>query len=219
MAQQVIIIGLGQLGMSLARTFSDKGAEVLAVDLQKHLVEEAAEFVTEAVILDAADESDLAHLKPSVRDIAICAIGENSRESSIICTALLKQMGAPLIISRASDSMHRRILELVGADQVINPEEEFGRRLANRLFYRDIVTSTPLGEDLQITEMSTLKGMVGKSLAELELPKKFGVMVVAIRRGNPSHLFQPYPQEKLLETDTLVIASTEDSISKMIKGV
>ncbi len=219
MAQQILIIGLGQFGMSLARALSEKGVEVLAVDSQKYLVEEAAEFVTEAVILDASDESDLAHLKPSQRDIAICAIGEESKEASIICTALLRQMGAPYVISRASDAMHKRILELVGAHQVINPEEEFGRRFASRLFFRDVIADTPLGEDLQITEIRVPRMMAGKSLVELELPKRFGIMVVAIRRSEPAHLFQPYPLEKLQQTDTLVIASTEQAIASFMKGL
>ncbi|MGM0419231.1 MAG: potassium channel family protein, partial [Thermodesulfobacteriota bacterium] len=101
MKQQILIIGLGQFGMSLARSLSDKKAEVLAVDRRKSLVEEASSFVTEAVIMDASDENELARLNPSKRDSVICAIGDDSKESSIICTALLRQMGAPFIVARA----------------------------------------------------------------------------------------------------------------------
>ncbi|MDH3349434.1 MAG: NAD-binding protein, partial [Desulfobulbaceae bacterium] len=102
MTQQILIIGLGQFGMALARTLSEKGAEVLAVDVKRNLVDEASAFVTEAIVLDATDEAELARLEPGKRDSVVCAIGDDSREASIICTALLRQMGAPLVIARAN---------------------------------------------------------------------------------------------------------------------
>ncbi|MFV0439564.1 MAG: potassium channel family protein [Desulfopila sp.] len=218
MAQQILIIGLGQFGMSLCRTLSEKGAEVLAVDISRSLVEEAATFVEEALVVDATDEAELARLEPRKRDAAVCAIGDDSKESSIICTALLRQMGAPVVISRANDKMHQRILQLVGAHQVVNPEQEFGKRFANRLLYRDLVVDTNLGEDLHLTEIRIQPGMVGKNLVELALPKRFGVMVVGIRRGTPSRVLQPTPSEPLQEDDHLIIVSSEMAIPKLTRG-
>lgn len=219
MSQQILIVGLGQFGMSLARTLSDKGAEVLAVDRQKNLVEEAAAFATEALVMDATDETELALLQPGKRDSAVCAIGDDSKEASIICTALLRQMGAPWIIARANNLLHQRILQLVGAHLVVNPEHEFGKRFANRLIYRNVVADMPLGEELQLTEIKVHPSMIGKSLMELALPKRFGVMVVAVRRGSPSRVVQPSPSEPLQEDDNLVIVSKESAIPKLIKGV
>jgi len=219
MSQQILIIGLGQFGMTLARALSDKGAEVLAVDVKKNLVDEASNFVTHAMVMDATDETELARLQPQQRDSAVCAIGDDSKEASIICTALLKQMGAPLIIARANDKTHQRILRLVGAHQVINPEQEFGQRFANRLLYRNIIAETSLGEDLHLTEIRVQPSMVGRSLMDLALPKRFGVVVVAIRRGTPGRILQPSPSEPLQAEDNLVIVSSEDAIPKLIKGV
>jgi len=217
MAEQILIIGLGQFGMSLARTLSEKGAEVLAVDINSALVEEAATFVAEAVTIDATDETELARLEPRRRDSAVCAIGDDSKESSIICTALLRQMGAPMVVARANDRMHHRILYLVGAHQVINPEAEFGKRFANRLLYRDIVVDTNLGDDLHLTEIRIQPGMVGKTLVELALPKRFGVMVVGIRRGEPARVLQPSPNDYLQADDNLIIVSGESAIPKLTK--
>ncbi|MGD9950326.1 MAG: TrkA family potassium uptake protein [Desulfobulbus sp.] len=219
MAQQILIIGLGQFGMSLARTLSEKGTEVLAVDRRKSLVEEASAFVTEVVMVDATDETELARLEPARRDCCICAIGDDSKEASIICTALLRQMGAPWVIGRANNAMHRRILQLVGAHLVVNPEEEFGRRFANRLINRHVISDMPLGEDLHLTELSIHPSMVGKSLIELALPKRFGVMVVAIRRGTPSKVLQPNPTEPLEANDRLIIVSSETAIPQLTKGI
>jgi trk system potassium uptake protein TrkA len=219
MSQQILIVGLGQFGMSLARTLSDKGAEVLAVDRRRNLVEEASAFATEALVIDATDETELARLQPGKRDSVVCAIGDDSKEASIICTALLRQMGAPWIIARANNVLHQRILQLVGAHLVVNPEQEFGKRFANRLIYRHVVADMPLGEELQLTEIKAHPSMIGKSLMELALPKRFGVMVVAIRRGSPSRVLQPSPSEPLMEDDNLVIVSNEAAIPKLMEGI
>ncbi len=217
MSQQILIIGLGHFGMSLAGTLSERGAEVLAADKRRTLVEEAAAFVTEAVTIDATDETELARLEPRQRDAAVCAIGDNSKESSIICTALLRQMGAPLVVARANDKMHQRILQLVGAHQVVNPEQEFGKRFANRLLYHDVIADTNLGDDLMLTEIRIRPAMVGKSLIELELPRRFGVIVVGIRRGYPPRLIPPNPNKPLQTDDNLVIVSNDFAIVKLTR--
>ncbi len=218
MPQQILIIGLGQFGMSLARTLSEKGAEVLAVDRRKNLVDEASAFVTEAITVDATDETELARLQPAQRDCSVCAIGDDSKEASIICTALLRQMGAPWVIGRANNSMHRRILQLVGAHLVVNPEEEYGRRFANRLINRHVISDMPLGEDLHLTELTVPPAMIGKTLVDLSLPKRFGIMVVAIRRGAPSKVLQPSPHDPLEANDRLIIVSSEAAVHKLTKG-
>jgi trk system potassium uptake protein len=219
MPQQILIIGLGQFGMSLSRTLSEKGAEVLAVDIRKNLVEEAAGFVTEAVVIDATDETELARLEPGKRDITVCSIGDDSREASIICTALLRQMGSPLVIARATDKTQQRILQLVGAHQTINPEQEFGKRFANKLLYKNLIVDTNLGDDLHLTEIRIQPDMIGKTLIELALPKKFGVLVAGIRQGDKGRVIQPSPNEPLGDNDHLIIVSNEMAIARLIKGV
>jgi len=218
MAQQILIIGLGQFGMSLAATLISKGAEVIAADIRKNLVEEAASFVTEALVLDATDEAELARLEPGKRDATVCAIGDDSKEASIICTALLRQMGSPCVVARANNPMHQRILQLVGAHQIVNPEQEFGKRFANRLIYRQLVADMPLGDGLHLSEITVKDNMIGKTLIELALPKKYGIMVVAVRRGMPSSVFQPIPDEPLQENDNLVLVSKEEAIKKLMEG-
>ncbi|MDT8446807.1 MAG: TrkA family potassium uptake protein [bacterium] len=218
MAQQILIIGLGHFGMSLASTLSEKGAEVLAIDTNRNLVEEASAFVAEALVVDGTDEAELARLEPAKRDSAVCAIGDDSKEASIICTALLRQMGAPVVIARANDKMHQRILKLVGAHQIINPEREFGKRFANRLLYKDVVVDTNLGEDLNLTEIRVQPAMIGKNLIELSLPKHFGIMVVGIRRGIPPKILHPSPIDPLQENDHLIIVSNEAAIPKLTKS-
>ena len=108
MTKQIMIIGLGQFGMALAQALSERGVEVLAVDVLREKVDIASEFVTHAVAVDATDETALAKLIPAERDSVICAMGASSKESAIICTALLRQMGCKHIVSRASSATYRR---------------------------------------------------------------------------------------------------------------
>lgn len=219
MSQQIVIIGLGQFGMALARRLAEKGAEVLAVDRNSNLVEEASNFATEAIAMDATDEAALAQINPARRDAVVCAIGDESKEASIICTALLRQMGAPLIIARANDQTHYRILQLVGAHQIVNPENEFGKRFANRLLFRNIIADTPIGDDLQLTEICVQPSMIGKTLVAMELPRRYGILVAGIRRGATGKIILPVPTEPLLAGDKLLIVSSENAISSLIKGV
>lgn len=220
MPDQILIIGLGQFGMSLAKALSEKGAEVLAVDINKDLVEEVSEFVTEAIVADVTDEGEMASLNPKRRDAAVCAIGGDSKEASIICTVLLRQMGAPLVISRATDKLHKRILQMVGAHQIISPEEEFGKRFANRLLFRHVIADTSIGDDLQLTEICVQPSMAGKNLVELALPKRFGVIVAGIRRGGPhGKVHPPVPSDVLKAEDHLIVISSETAIPNFIKEV
>ncbi len=219
MAQQIMIIGLGQFGMSLARTLAERGVEVFAVDVKKNLVEEAETFVTEAVVADASNEQELVQLEPRKRDAVVCAIGNDSRESSIVCTALLRQMGVTRIVARANDPMHQRILKQVGAHEVINPELEFGKRFANRLLFDRVVVDTQIADDLMLTEIRVLPPLIGKTLLELELPRKYGIIVAGIRTGDNRNISRPDPNVPLKADSSMIIVSGEESITRFVEEV
>jgi len=218
MPKQALVIGLGQFGMAVAQSLEEKGVEVLAIDRDRDLVEIAVNVTTEALQLDATDEGALAQVMPGRRDLAICAIGDDSKEASIICTAILRQLGVPRVVARAGNKLHARILRLVGAHVVVNPELEFGQRLANRLIYEKIVSDMPLGSDLRMTEFELPSGFEGETLATLALPRRFGVMVVAIRRPEESAVELPDPNAILRRGDHLIVVSKEAALSKLMKG-
>jgi trk system potassium uptake protein TrkA len=219
--KQALIIGLGQFGLSLARALTDRGVEVFAVDLDPALVELAADFVAEAVVFNATDEDALARAAPARRDVCVVAIGNESREGSILCTALLRQMGAPRVVARATDDLHERILKLVGANEVVNPERAFGERLATRLAYSGVIEEAPLGEDLAITELKTPRPMVGRTLLDLKLPRRFGVTVVAVRRTQDGRgrLLIPRPDEPLQSDDILVVVAPPGAVTELLERI
>ncbi len=217
MARQILIIGLGQFGMALTRSLSERGTEVFAVDTQQAMVDVAASFATEAMVLNATDQDALARLRPAERDEVVCAIGGDSKEASIICTALLRQMGVPHIVARAVDPVHSRILHLVGAHVVVNPEQEFGQWFANRLLYQQIVSEAPLGGGLHLSEIVVPETIVGRTLQDLELPRRHGITVVAVRGDADGSVRTPVPSEPLEKDQRLLVVSNESAVRNFLK--
>lgn len=218
MTIQALVIGLGQFGMSVAKSLTEKGVEVLAVDRNRELVEIAAGLGIEAVQLDATDENALMQTIPANRDLAICAIGEESKESSIICTALLRQCGVSRVVARSCNAIHTRILKLVGAHLVVNPEMEFGQRLSSRLIYSKVISDMPLGSDLHITEVQIPGKFVGSTLKDLALPKRYETTVIAIRCSKTDAITLPDPEAVLQPEHNLIVISKPDAISKLMEN-
>lgn len=212
MKEQVLIIGLGQFGMSLARTLNDKGFQVIAVDIDQKLVNEASNFVTDAICLNAIDEISLSKLSPKDRDLIICSIG--AKEPSILTVALLKQMGCDNIIARASETIHARILKAIGAKQVINPELEYGKRFANKILFKNIFFDNT-SDELDLLEIPVQSFMADKTLVELKLPDRYKIIVAGVIKDNK--LIRPLPNEKLQEGDRLLVTGNCDDIEKMIE--
>ncbi len=217
MKRQAIVVGLGQFGMSVARALANRGVEILAVDINPDRVRTASSFVAEAARFDATDAEAIARTAPERRDVCICAIGDEAREASIICTALLRQMGAERVIARANDDVHARILTLVGAHQVVNPEREFGERFANQILHEEIKGEMSLGEGILITEIEIPDAFVGKSLADLRLRHRYGITVVAVRKGESGPIILPDPNQVFSADDYLVVVSAEGAVAKLME--
>jgi trk system potassium uptake protein TrkA len=219
MARQALVIGLGQFGMALSRSLAEGGVEVIASDLREDRVRIASNFVAEAVAFDGTDEEALARTAPARRDLCICAFGDESRQASILTTALLRQMGAKRVVARATDPLQERILRLVGAHDVVNPEKAFGERYATRLLYENVLEALPLGDDLVITELATPRALAGRPLAELELPRRFSVTVVAIRRAGAAGVALPQAGDRLEADDVIIVVSQRDAVPRMLEKV
>ncbi len=217
MRKQALVVGLGQFGMAVARALTTRQVEVLAVDISEERVRAVQAFVAEAACFDATNEAALARTMPERRDVCVCAIGDEAKEASIICTALLTQMGAKRIVTRANDDLHARILSLVGANQVVNPEREFGERFANQILHEGIRGEMLLGEGVIITEVSVPEPFVGKTLAQLTLPKTHGVTVVAIRQAATGFVVMPRPDARLERGDVMVVVASEHAVANMIE--
>lgn len=216
--QQAIVIGLGQFGTSVARALAERGVEVLAIDSDEERVQAVASQVAEAMCFDATDVDSLARTSPDKRDVCLCAIGDDAKEASIICTALLRQAGAGRVIARANDDVHARILKLVGAHQVVNPERAFGERFASQIVHAAIKGEMLLGEGVLLTEVETPVAFVGQTLGDLRLPNRHGVTVVAIRKQDTGAVVLPDASTQLEPGDAMVLVAREGAVTKMMEA-
>lgn len=175
------ILGLGTFGSSLAQALTEKGAEVIAVDRQMERVEQIQDYVAVAVKLDSTDENALKAQGILEVDVAIVCIGEDF-ESNLLTSVLLKQMGVPLVITRATKPIEEKILKAVGIDRVVLPEQESGERLAYSLMHPHFREIFFLGGQLSVIELKTPANFVGKTLEEIQLRRKYGLNLVTIQR-------------------------------------
>lgn len=217
MKKQVIVVGLGQFGLGLVRSLSQSGVEIIAVDSSEKQVELASPWVSQAVCFDATDEDALSRLHPERRDVCICATGDQSKEVGIICTALFKQMGAKRIIARANDNLHSRILKLVGAHEVVNPEWDFGERFAPRILSENILGEMVLDSAFVISEISAPTKFQGQSLKELKLQSHYGINVIAIKKADERELKQAGPDDVLKKGDIIIAASKRETLQKVLE--
>lgn len=219
MAGEFLVIGLGQFGSAVARELTERGAEVVAIDIDEVPVNRIAPYVTRALIMDATDEDSIAALEPSNVDAVICGIGEDSADSSILVTTLLKEHGARHIVTREIGSLHARILVKVGADDVINPETEVARSVAQRLLLPALNYLYDLGDGLVMAEVPTPAPFWGKVLQELELQKRFRVTAVAIRpQEGGSTLMSPTPTLVVNQGSHMLLVGAQSDLEFLAKG-
>ena len=202
------VFGLGRYGTAVARELVANGMEVIAVDSDRRLVNDAAAFLPVCKCADVTDPEVILRLGiDSVDTVIICMA--SSLEASVMAIALCKEIGVKKIIAKCATEMHRKILSRVGADEVVFPEDESGIRLAKNLISSGIVDMIDLSEDVSMVEVDVKPEWSGKNLIELNLRKKYGLNIVAIKKGEDVDV-NIYP-EKVLEKDTILIVIADTS--------
>jgi len=214
--QQIVVIGLGRFGSSVAYTLYQMGHDVLALEIDQMRVQAAMGHVTYPVQGDATEEAVLRELGIPNFDMAVVAIGSNL-ESSIMSTVLLKSMGVPHIVARAKSQLHGQTLERVGADVIVHPEQETGEHVARGLFHPEVQDFMEVAPNFGISKVKASPQTVNRTLKEAGLTgarDKYGLAVLAIRRGKDVILL-PSEDERIQKEDTLVLASKEDMLDKL----
>lgn len=176
-----VVVGLGRFGSETARQLYRCGCEVLAIDLQGDLVQQVANDVTHAVVGDSRDKEVLRALGVGEFDCAVIAIGDDLA-SSVLATMNMKELGVPYLVCKAHDDVHRRVLQKLGADRVVIPEQENAARLAKSLSSPNLLDYIELSEDYSIVELPAPKAWIGKNLKELNVRAQLGVNILAVRR-------------------------------------
>ncbi|HUE72799.1 MAG TPA: TrkA family potassium uptake protein [Pirellulaceae bacterium] len=220
--QRIAVLGLGRLGMNLARLLEANRVEVIAVDRNHRLVEEIKDDVTLAVCMDSTDEDALASHEIDQADVCVVAIGENF-EASLLTATALKKLGARYVIVRAQTSTHAEIFRRLGADEIIQPETEAGQQLARRLANPRLEDLIELSEDFALIELRAPAAFHGQTLTQLALRNKYGVNLIAVRHpaaggegASPRYVtFVPQPDYAIAPDDLLLLVGSDSAIRQL----
>ena len=212
--QTYAVFGLGRYGRAVAKELVNNGAEVLAIDSDEEIVNDASMEIPFCKCADVTDPEVLEQLGIGNIDVVIIATATNL-EASVMATMLCKEAGVKMVIAKCAEEMHQRILSKVGADRVVFPESESGTRLARDILSSGFMDLIDLSDDVSMVELEVKKEWQGKSLLELNLRRKYSINVVAISKGNKVEI--NIDPERPLEKDMKLIVIAYTSALEKLK--
>jgi trk system potassium uptake protein TrkA len=174
-----IIIGLGNFGASLAQKLTAEGNEVIGIDTNMSKVDTYKEKISHTICMDSTDEFTVSGLPLRETDIVIVAIGED-QGANVMTTALLKNLQVKRLISRAINPLHEKVLQAIGVDEIVHPEEETAERWAKKLCLNNIVDSFELNKEFSIIEAKVPSDYIGKTVREINFKKEYNLLVLTI---------------------------------------
>lgn len=213
MKKQFVVIGCGRFGTSIALKLMSMGADVLVVDRNEDIIQGLSGKVTHAVQTDATDEGAIRSLGIRNFDTAIVCIGEDI-QSSILVTMLVKELGIRFIVAKAQSETHAKVLYKIGADRVVFAEREMGIRVAKSLMSSNVLDFIELAPEYSVVEIAPLADWVGKTLVALEIRARYGINVMAIKRGMSINITVA-ADDLIRSGDILVVIGHNDDIAKL----
>ena len=214
MGKIIGVIGLGRFGSSIAKTLYELGHKVLAIDSNIANVEHISNHVTWArqieYTVDGFKECGIADC-----DTVVIAIGHSIQENTLV-TMTMKELKVKNVIARSIDNIHASILQKIGADKVINPEVDMGIRLANQIVSSDILELIEISPEFCVEQFKATKEMFGKSLADLDLRKRYEVVIIAIKRKDELIIIPP-KNENILDGDVLIAILRTANLKNLMK--
>lgn len=210
-----LVLGAGRFGTSIAETLDRLGQDVCVIDKNSDIIQNIAEKVTHAIIGDACEESVLKSIGATNFDVAIVALSHDM-QASILITVLLKEMGVKRVLARAVDPIHMKILQKVGADEILLPEMQMAEKLAYRLVSRRRLNDLELSAEFSIVQIECPPKWVGKNPISLEVRQKYGINIIAVERQDDVNI--AFPSEyKFHKDDILVVLGKNEDIEALTK--
>lgn len=196
---------------------AEQGCQVLCIDSDSEKLAAVKGFATQAVQVDATNEDSLRAIGIREIDVAVVSLGQN-REAAVMVTLFLKEMGVKEIIAKAVTPLHGRLLQKTGADRLVFPERDMGRRVAEGLVSPNILDHLEVSKGCSIVELVCPGEFVGKSIRDLGVRSKYGVTIVAIHKkgkGGEETIMNPGPNEVIDRGDILVLIGRERDIHRL----
>ena len=207
------VFGLGRYGSAVAKELVDNGQEVIAVDSNQRLVNDFAAFLPICKCADVTDPEVISRLGIGNVDTVIVCMASNL-ESSVMAVTLCKEAGVGTVIAKCANEMHQKILLRVGADKVVFPENESGIRLAKNLLSSGFIDMISLSKDVSMVEIDVKEEWIGKNLIELDLRKKYGFNIIAIKKDDNVNI-NINPEQKLDASTTLIVIANPSKLKKI----
>jgi len=211
--QSYAVFGLGRYGKAVAKELVESGAEVLAVDVDEDIVNEASVEIPYCKCADITDEEVIRQLGIANVDVVIIAMATNL-EASVMATVLCKEAGVKMVIAKCSSEMNCKILSKVGADRVVFPESESGIRLAKNLLSNGFIDLVELSKDVSMVELDVRPEWEGQNLIELNLRRKYSINVVAVVQDNQV-LINIDPEKPLEKSMKLIVIANVSKLNKL----
>lgn len=215
MKKEFAVIGLGRFGGSIVNELRELDVDVLAIDVDAERVKEFQDIATKSVIANTTDEQVLKDLGLRNFDHVVVAIGDNI-QSSILTTLLLKDMGVKKVTVKAQSTYHARVLEKIGADFVVHPERDMGRRIAHKLVSNSVLDYLELGGEYSVVEYLANEKMINRSILDLDIRAEYGISILAIKRDDDI-IVSPDPAVKILTGDVLISIGDDDDLTHFEK--
>jgi len=213
--KRVIVVGLGIFGFNIAKDLYESGMEVIAIDKNKETIQKIKDFSTRAILADATDKELLETIGIQEDDVVIISFGEDLAASTLL-TLHLKEFKVKEIIVKAPNEDHKRILEKVGATEVIIPEKDMASKVAKSLISPNVLDYIPLSQDYTICEIAPPSSFLGKSIGDLQLRKKHHIGVIASRDVLTDQIQMiPAANFVIKDSDILVVIGKEQDIQKL----
>jgi trk system potassium uptake protein TrkA len=215
--KQFAVIGLGRFGGSICRTFAKEGMEVMGIDISEDRVNDFSTIASHAVVGDTTDEKVLKSLGIRNFDHVIVAIGDDI-QASILTTIILKELGVSHVTVKAQNDYHEKVLLKIGADMVVHPERDMGRRIATKMISNSVLDYLELSDEHSIVEIVASKKIDGHSILQLDIRAKYGINIVAIKRQQEI-IVSPQASQIIFEDDLLIVIGADADINRFEKKV
>jgi trk system potassium uptake protein TrkA len=215
--RKIAVIGMSSFGYFLCRAMADRKLSVMAIDSNEAKIDDVKPFVEKAVIADATDKEVLENLGIAEVDVVVVSLGDKM-DASILVTYYLRELGVKEIIAKAMSEDHGKILNVIGASEVIFPEKDMAERLATRLERSSILEYFEIAEGYSIIEWAPPTSFVNKTLAELDLTNKYNVQVIMVKEVVPERVtVVPKATQLIKDSDGLVLLGRDEDLERLQK--